>query len=325
MKRRLQNKIAESSATFPMACAVATLLWWLPQGAFSWDYLYGWLACALTTLVLAGLVVVNTLLRVRSQMTSVVFVLTMGVCGFLHPIGVGQILTFFLVLAFYALFRSYEKREAPIDSFQAALCISLGSLALAPFLWLAPVLLVGQGIFMRGLSQRVLGAWLVGVVLPYWFWGAVALFLGDTTVLGAHLAAVIPSFQEPFYWPPSIEGIRAHMEAHRAEAAASAFVALTGTTGFIHYYRNNYDDKIGVRMCYYCLMLTQVVLLLWLLCQPTAFYQLFPLLILSTAPTAAHFFALAHTWLTNAWFVICCLALVGVGVCCLAPASWLPF
>lgn len=285
----------------------------------------GWIACALTAIVLAVFVVANALLRVRSFMTVVVYVLTIGVCSFLHVISVGLVLSLLMAIAFLTLFRSYEKREAVEDSFHTALCFSVGSLAWPPFLWLALVLLWGQGAFLRSLSWRVLGAWLVGLLMPYWFWVAGAFFLGDISLPVMHLISILSPWQETFYWQPSVvENVRNLAEAHRAEAAASALVLLTGLTGFIHYLRNNYDDKIGVRMRYYCLMLTQVVLSLWLLLQPTVFDKLFPMLVLVTAPTISHFFALTHSWFSNIWFILCCLALVWVAACCLTPVSCFP-
>lgn len=311
--------------TLPVACVVATLLWWLPLGFFSWDYMSGWILCALTAIVLAEFMVANGLLRVRSFMAVVVYVLTIGACSFLHVISLGAVLSLLMAIAFLTLFRSYEKREAVADSFHTALCFSVGSLAWPPYIWLALVLLWGQGAFLRSLSWRVLGAWLVGLVLPYWFWGAGSFFMGDMSLLVTHLISILSPWQEAFYWQPSVlENVRDQVEAHQAEAAASAFVLLTGLTGFIHYLRNNYDDKIGVRMCYYCLLLTQVALSLWLLLQPTVFDRLFPMLILVTAPTVSHFFALTHSWISNAWFILCCLALVWVAACCLTPASCFP-
>ena len=165
--------------TLPVACVVATLLWWLPLGFFSWDYMSGWILCALTAIVLAEFMVANGLLRVRSFMAVVVDVLTIGACSFLHVISLGAVLSLLLAIAFLTLFRSYEKREAVADSFHTALCFSVGSLVWPPFMWLALVLLWGQGAFLRSLSWRVLGAWLVGLVLPYWFWGAGSFFMGD--------------------------------------------------------------------------------------------------------------------------------------------------
>ena len=100
----------------------------------------GWIACALTAIVLGELMVANALLRVRSFMTVVVYVLTIGVCSFLHVISVGLVLSLLMAIAFLTLFRSYEKREAVADSFHTALCFSVGSLAWPPFLWLALVL-----------------------------------------------------------------------------------------------------------------------------------------------------------------------------------------
>ena len=100
--------------------------------------------------------------------------------------------------------------------------------------------------------------------------------------------------------------------AHLPRVSALVVVALMALTGYIHYRRKSYDDKIRVRMFFYCFMTMQVVCGLWLLLQPAFFDELFPLLLLTTAPTAAHFFALTHTRMTNLWFVLITLMLVMV-------------
>ena len=46
MRRRLQNRIAESTLTLPLAAVVATLLWWLPQGGYTAMALRSWAATA---------------------------------------------------------------------------------------------------------------------------------------------------------------------------------------------------------------------------------------------------------------------------------------
>ena len=154
----------------------------------------------------------------------------------------------------------------------------------------------------------------------------IAYLMDNLTLLTAHIAAIFTPFFEPFYWqwviepaqtldwqsfwPSFTEALRLHFIAHRLEACAFAYVFLLALTGSIHYVRKNYDDKIRVRMYYYCLMAIQVVLLLWLLVQPTYFRPLFSMLILTTVPSVAHFFALTHTWLTNAWFILSALCLL---------------
>lgn len=323
MKQRLQNKVAGSTLTLPISCVLTTVMWWLPWRGYSTELLVGWLLCVLTAYVLMELTAANVLLRIRSRMISSLYLLLMGACSFLHPVGIGNVLALLLVLVFFVLFRSYEERYSTTDAFHAAVCLSLGSLLWPPFLLLAPVVISCQGIFLRSLSWRMTGAWIIGLLVPYWFWLVIAYFMDNLALFTAHIAAIFTPFSEPFYWqwivelaqtldwqnfwPSFSESLRLHFIAHCLEACAFAYVLLLALTGFIHYVRKNYDDKIRVRMCYYCLMSIQVVLLLWLLVQPAYFRPLFSMLILTTVPSAAHFFALTHTWLTNAWFILSAL------------------
>lgn len=343
--RRWQNRMAESSAILPTACVVATLLWWLPQGGYSTPYLLSWLTCALTTYLLLEMAAQNALLRVRSRMISSLFLFVMAVCGFLHPLQTGIVSMFCVCLSFYCLLRTYEATRPEVDTLHAYLALAMGSLLWPPLLLLAPVQWWNQGVYLRSLSRRSFGASLIGLILPYVLWATIAFALGRMESLIDHATAVIAPFTEPWYWQWAVDLARsaeadstftdicsivctaifdhfkAQCMAHPTESAALAFVLLLGLTGFIHYVRKSYDDKIRVRMCHYSLMAMQVVLILWLALQPQLFYQLFPLLIVCTVPAAAHFIALTHTWLTNAWIVILLLLLIATGVCCLA----LPF
>ena len=345
--RRWQNRMAESSATLPAACVVATLLWWLPQGGYSTRYLLGWLTCALTTYLLLEMTAQNALLRVRSRMISSLFLFVMAVCGFLHPLQTGSVAMFCVCLSFYSLLHTYEESRPEVDTLHAYLALSMGSLLWPPLLLLALVQWWSQGVYLRSLTRRSFGASLIGLILPYVIWATIAFALGRMPYLIDHFIAIITPFTEPWYWQWAIdkaqsleEGIpfatafstissaiydhiKAQCLAHPTEATALAFVLLLSLTGFIHYVRKSYDDKIRVRMCHYTLMAMQVVLILWLALEPQLFYILFPLLIVCTVPAAAHFMALTHTWLTNAWVIILLLLLIATGVCCLALPSFL--
>ena len=109
---------------------------------------------------------------------------------------------------------------------------------------------------------------------------------------------------------------------HQTESIALAVTLLWGTTGFIHYVRKSYDDKIRVRMCHYTFMAMQFTLILWLTLQPNYFSQLFPLFLLTTVPAAAHFVTLTRTWLTNAWTMVLFMSLLVLGFVCCSPFSW---
>ena len=334
MKRRLQNRIAQSSATLPTACVLATLLWWLPQGSYSEEYLCGWLLCVLTTYVVIETTGVNALLRIRSRMISSLFLFLMAVCGFLHPVGSGTVALFCLAASFYCLLRTCEAEHPEASTFHAYLFLSLGSLLWPPMLLLTIIQLWNQGVFLRSLQWRSLGAACCGILLPYVFWATGSFALNDIQPFAAHAASIVAPFRESFWWQWAVElaqtldwnsfwpqfylVMQGHVLAHQPDCAALLLLLLLGLTGFVHYCRKNYDDKIRVRMCHYCFMSMQVVLVLSMVLAPPYFRLLFPLLLLTTVPAAAHFITLTRTWMTNAWFVCLTLGLVAVGICCLA-------
>lgn len=360
MRRRLQNRIAESAVTLPTACVAATLLWWLPQGAYSPDYLVGWVLCALTAYVLVEMATVNTLMRVRSRMITALYLLLMAACGFLHPQQTASFTMLAVAVALYCLFRTLDQPRPEVDTFHAYLALSLGSIAWPPLLLLALPMLFSQVIYLRSLTGRSFRAALIGLLLPYFFWSAAAFVLGDIQPFVAHCSDIIVPVREPIedamagrpLLPPtymqwlnpdakastdcwhatvdalsSIDGRAAAMRlgewsrGHLERLAALGVVALFALTGYVHYRRRSYDDKIRVRMCYFTIMSAEVVVTVWLALQPRQFANLMPLLLLLSVPPAAHFIALTHTRMTNFWSAVLGLTILALAVVSLA----LPF
>lgn len=349
-RQRLQNKVAASVITLPAAAVLATFLWWLPQGEYSNESLAGWIVYALTTYVLIELSNVNMLLRIRSRLISSLFLTLLAVCGFVHQFQTATLVSFAMVLVLYILFSSYEQRGATTQSFHVYLLLSLGSFAYPPLLLLQPVLLLCQAVFMRSVSLRSFIAGIMGLLVPYWFWAAACLVQTDFMPLYQQWMDIIEPINTPIlavqsgepitasfwlkvlatlYSGASIETLNYNLLSDTPLrlvplAAASVVVGLLGLTGFIHYMRKHYDDKIKVRMCFHTILTIQVVLTFWLLFQPRQLPYLFPLLLMITAPAAAHFFALTHTVMTNLWFVTCLLLLVAVGLASLAMPYFMP-
>ena len=339
MQRRLQNRIAESTATLPVAAVTATLLWWLPQGGYSTAYLLGWVVCVVTTYIVVETSTQNALLRLRSRMDSALFLLVMAACGTLHALSSATATLIPLTAAIFCLLRSYDKPQPQLDTFHAYLLLSLASLFEPPLLLLTPVLMAIQVFFLRSLTWRGTGAILCGVVVPYLFWGATAMALEDIKPFTSHATAIIWPFTEPFYWQwlieqPSIyagqdmesgdtllttvgEGLRLRAMAHPQLTAMLAWLLLLSLTGVTHYLRHSYDDKIRVRMCHYTFITLLIACGLWLLLQPRYAKMLLPLIILSSVPSAAHFMALTHTRFTNYWtffllFLLLPIILLGI-------------
>lgn len=333
--------MSESSATLPTACVVATLLWWLPQGGYSTSYLLGWLSCALMTYVVLEMTAQNALLRIRSRMVSSLLLLVMAAVGLLHPLRTGTLLLLCLVLSVYYLLRTCDAERPEADTMRAHTCLSVGSLLWPPLLLLELVLLWCQGVFLRSLSRRSFGAVVIGLALPYALWATAAFALDAMPAFVQHTTAIIAPALEPFYWqwtvelaqttdwPGFVDGFAERMVplvlSHPTASVALAFTLLLAFTGDVHYLRKSYDDKIRVRMCYYSIMLLQAVIALWIVLQPHYFSLLFPLLMFASVPAAAHFIALTHTWLSNAWVVMLLLLLLAVGVTTLVLPLYLPW
>ncbi|MCR5180696.1 MAG: hypothetical protein K6C30_05720 [Bacteroidaceae bacterium] len=356
MRKRLQNKIAGSVFTLPTMCVVTTFLWWLPQGGYSQEYLWGWLLCALTTFVVLETATRNHLLRVRSQLIPSLLLLFMGICGFLHPLQEGTIVQFLLSCSMFYFLRTCDCQRPELDTFHAYLLLSLASLLWAPLLLLVPVLLLSQGVYLFSLQRRSLGAVFWGAVTPYAFWIVITFSLESLAVADQlplptylrevcslqvflqHLLAVVSPFTGGFYWQWVIDlaqttdwatfwptlgaGLQFRLFNHLPESLALLLVALFSLTGFVHYVNQSYDDKTRVRMCHYSYLLLIAVLALWILLVPQHLSVLFPLLVLVSIPSAAHFVALTHTWFTNAWCILLFLFSVVVAVVNLVPSTF---
>ena len=322
----MQNKVAESSATLPTACVLTTILWFLPQATYSLEYLKGWVICGITTYIIIETSAKQALLRVRSRIISSLFLLLMAVSVFLHPFSTSSICQLCLIISISYVLRTYEHPKPEVHTLHTYLFIALGSLFWAPMLLLSPVILWNQGIFLRSLSWKGLGAALIGLLTPYFLWATVltglsifsffsepcseaALFSSAAFApLLQHATAVIAPFYEPFDW-------QWNMESHRIETAAFGFTLLLSLTGFIHYLRKSYDDKIRVRMCMYTFILLSLLFLALVILLPQNMPTLMFLLIMCSAPLVGHYYALARGWRAmTLWFLFNILLFIALGV-----------
>ncbi len=336
--------MAESEATLPVALVLMTLLWVVPQRSFSVSYLLGWLSTLLTTYFFMETNARNALLRVRSRMISALFVVIIGACIFLHPLSSGSVLLLSMAVSFYHLFPTYHHTAPEAHTFHSYLFLSLGSLVWPPLLLLLPLFLWCQGVYFRSLRPSGFSAALFGLSVPYLLWFTYLLFgyiaaqfsipvthefpslLEHLQPMLQHLAATVGPLREPFGWQWAVDITREsgwsaccdafaeRLQRHPAESSAMVFMGLMVATGFTHYLRSSYDDKIHVRMCYYSYLLIGTATALWLLLQPHYFQNLFPLILLTSVAPMAHFIALTHTRFSNAWVKILIVLLLAVAL-----------
>ena len=155
-------------------------------------------------------------------------------------------------------------------------------------------------------------------------------FVAHTTTILSPLTApfwwqwaidLAQTYDAQSFWPLFREGLQTRLYHHWPEASALILQTALSLTGFVHYVRRSFDDKINVRMYHYVYLTLYVVLALWLCWQPQHTTILLPLLILTGTPSAAHFITFTHSRLTNAWTILLTLAWIAVAFVCLALPS----
>ena len=120
----------------------------------------------------------------------------------------------------------------------------------------------------------------------------------------------------PIEWNPT-----GFLSLALSEQVSAGVVALLSIVGIVHYLRNNYDDKIRVRMLLYIYVSQTLLLTALLLLQPAHYQTTMALLVASASPLIAHYFALTRSWLSTAFFIISLLLTAGMATLNLVPGT----
>lgn len=289
--KRLQNIIAENRYALPVTAVLSALI--LLFSLRPWQQLWqtsGLLA--VSTLLMVELNNANALIRIYSRMVSCSFLAIMTMASFLHidsAILIVQLCTIFFYLS---IFHAYQDKEATGWVFYAFLAIGIGSLFFVHILYFVPVLWLLLLFNINALSIRTFCASLFGLILPYWFVGGYAVYIGRSGELLSHFRP-LALFGPPF----DFQALSQH------QLLTACFVLVLLLMGSIHFIRNSYHDKIRIRMIYETFITMGMSTLLFIVLQPVRFDFLLSIFIVSTAPLIGHFIALTHTRLTNITFI----------------------
>lgn len=316
VRLNFQKSITDSQMTLPVVYGVVILLWFLtppilPSDSYStteyglwhhlplalqqgyWSLGIGAFCASLAIYAMAELNNANVLLRVGSRMLSTTLAFLLGLVVICHLFQPGMLLMLFVLLSFFPLFASYQTTN-PFLSFLTFLMVSVASLVFPKWLWIVPVYWIIQG-YLRSFTLRCFLASLLAVMLPYWFYGAIALMTESTGDFLSHLQEMV-SFQGFDY-----------TQLDRRELVVFLFVILLFLTGVIDFYLHRYQDKTRTRILYNVLVLYGIVITLWIGIQPQYFTTLLPVLILPTAILFGHFFTFTHTRFSH---ILCIILLV---------------
>ena len=332
MKLSFQKSIASSQATLPIVAIVVFALWFLlspvqPSLSFStpdyglwkdvpsvlqegyWALGIGAFCAALAVYLMAELNNANVLLRVNSRMLSSMLAILLCIAVLCHHFQPGSIVMLFSLTSFFSLFATYQQPN-PLLTFITFLLVSVASLVFPRLLWLVLVYWFIQGYF-RAFSLRCCVASVLAVMLPYWFYGGIAVLTGSLEDFLIHCQEII-SFQTYDYTQLEVRDVLLY-----------AFVLILFMTGVIDFYLHQYMDKTRTRIIFNALIVYGIAIAIWIGIQPQHFSTLLPLLLLPTSIVFGHFFTLTHTRFSHIYCIVLMVLAVAVLVAQYIPINLL--
>ncbi len=258
--------------------------------------------CALVAYICMETSDVQHIIRIRSRMIASSWLVLSSSLLFMHPLGGPAICAVCLAMSYDLLFRCYQLYNPTVWVFHSFLFLGIGSIFAPVFAAMALLYYIYLVGFLRALTWRGFWAGLLGLVLPYWCWAAWC-FLMDKT------EDILGFVTSHFMW--SDVSWQAIMDISLAWKVSAGIVILLSLVALFHYLQTRYNDKIKIRMILYIYTLQTILLILYLILQPKEFQNTMSLLLVSSCPLIAHYFALSKSWLSNAFFIFS-LLLCGV-------------
>ena len=308
MKKRIQNKTAESRRTLPIAMLYGTAIWVL-AGLFKEQWWVQFTCFILSVLLVMRINSKNLLIRIYSRSVSVAFIFLSCAAVLLFPSLAGGIVQLCCIAALMLLFDSYQDQTAVGSVYYAFLLLGIGSMFDAHVIFYLPLLWFMMKIIVYSLSWRTFFASLLGLATPYWFMCGWLLWQkdGDFQAI-ANLFAVQDILQFPFDFG----------SVTLPYLLLMAFTTLLMTIGSMHFIHSSFRDKIRVRQIYYGFITLGIFsLALWVL-QPHNELAI-RMLILTTSPLVGHYWALTNSRFSN----IVCIILAAVLVVITAINLWI--
>lgn len=279
--------------------AVVTILLWLTESCYGVAAVLSIAIVAATTYTIVEWNSQCQLLRIRSRMTSSVFLALLALMPSLHSVGRAVVPVFCLLACYFLLFKGYGQYRTQGYTFHAFLFLALGSLVYPPLLLLAPTLLVSCNVQLRLLAFKPFVASILGLMLPYWVYGA-AVFLCE--YVGYVAPAALHRWTAAGLACPTWQAWRERIDAFPPDYtavewwqwAAFACLAVLGLIAVGHFVSTSYNDKIRTRQYFYTMLLQLVPILALTICFPRDAAFTLPLLAFGVTPFVAHYFALSR-------------------------------
>lgn len=265
--------------------------WWIQFGCF-----------LLSAYLMVHLNNLNVLIRIYSRIVSVSFIILSVAAVFLFPSIKGAIIQLCFVASLLIFYNCYQDKETPGWTFYAFLCLGIGSIADIHILYFVPIFWLMMFIIVYSISWRTFIASVVGLLTPYWFWAAWALWKEDRTMYSiTQHVRLLTDYQVP-------EPLTSQ------QTLLFGLIILLGITGAIHFLRTSSRDKIRTRQLYYSFFILGTTAAILLILQPQHYDMMIRIMIIAVSPLIGHFLALTKTKFTNIAFLMITTAVLALTV-----------
>ncbi len=290
MKKRIQNKVAESKLSLPVMLIYTTGIW-MAGGLIQHQWWIQFGCLMLTTFLMVQMSTINLLIRIFSRMVSCSFLALTCCAVFLFPSLTNSILQLCWVGFLNFLLLTYQDKQATGFTYYAFLLLGIASLVFVQIVYLIPIIWLLMATMTQSLSWRTWGASLLGLLTPYWIGMCWLVWNKDFTPLSDHITQLAD------YRVPTSD-----MALNNNQIAFLVLLVVLSVIGIIHYLRQKHNDKIRNRLIYGFIIWIEIATGLFLILQPQHYNYLISIMIIHTAPLIAHFIALTYTKVTNITF-----------------------
>ena len=298
--RRLQNKIAGSRASLPIAIIYGTIIWLL--AGLIQDRLWIQYGCfILSVLLVMKMNNKNVLIRIFSRSVSVSFIFLFCAAIFLFHSWRGGVAQLCCIFSLLLLYDCYQDNTAIGRTYYIFLILGTGALFDIQVLFYVPVFWLMMKIIVYSLCWRTFLTSLLGLITPYWLLAGWAVYHDRESFLSRLTQFSLPDIVSFSFGFESLSPLQLTFVIY------TVFLLVISS---IHFMQKSYLDKIRVRQLYYSFMLLALYSFLLIFLLPENEWLPARMLIVATSPLFGHFFALTNSRLSNVTFCILSVATI---------------
>jgi len=235
-----------------------------------WDYTLGFVVCVVAIYLLAEINSRYAFLSNTDKTISLTFMLLLAMAMFLHPLQSSHLVLICYLIGYMLLFETYQSRQTPILAFSVNLALGISSLVCPQILWLL-IPNVLSLMILRSFGLKSLVASVMGVLLPYWFWGIIAYAFFDMTAFNDHLSQINA------FGDAGFEILTAKQQW------AFWLVAVIFVVGGIDFFVNIHQNRSRPRINYYVVCFQGLSMLIYIWFEPEQYMNILPLLMVNAS------------------------------------------